>query len=504
MKRLAVSFVSFLLLVFALWYYLINAKQVRDHFVIIDNNIEKISFLDKDFNLYIQKSIAYDNFDIIQARIQKLQKILNILDEQIKYELKSNELEHSLEIVIKTFNAKLKSINLIKSKKAILNNSYRIIQTINIHKFKNDEIHKLFKTILTLDKNPSINIPKELEKLKHIKYTPNKYIKYFLLHSKIILQNELAISNEKDIIDNLDIDNKLSIFHKIYKNVSEKQINNVDMVIKLVFVFLMIAAIFYFIDKYKIILSNKDLSEKERLLYHQSKMASMGEMIENIAHQWRQPLSLVSTISTGLTTQKELGIDIPIEQEKEQLTQINNTVQFLSHTIDDFRNFFSKDKVRSSLNLKETYEQTLSFVKHKFGKLDIKIIENTNNVEITSLNNEIIQVIINILNNAKDALETSQNEIKLISIEIYEKNDFAFLTIHDNAGGVPKNIIDKIFDPYFTTKHKSQGTGIGLYMSEEIITKHIQGLLTVENKKINYNSIEYLGAKFTIKIPIKL
>jgi PAS domain S-box-containing protein len=245
----------------------------------------------------------------------------------------------------------------------------------------------------------------------------------------------------------------------------------------------------------------KDLQQKEKILNQQSKMATMGEMLENIAHQWRQPLSIISTLATSMQIQKELYINIPRDEELDKLKKINTTTQHLSQTIEDFRDFFQPNKKKIKFNLKDAYYKTLNLINSKFKTLDIEMVENIEDIYIESYHNELIQVIMNILNNARDILVTKKDK-RIIFISIYKENNNAVISIKDNAGGVPDNIIDKIFEPYFTTKHKSQGTGIGLYMSQNIITKHINGTLNVYNEEFNYNGISYKGANFIITIAL--
>jgi PAS domain S-box-containing protein len=245
------------------------------------------------------------------------------------------------------------------------------------------------------------------------------------------------------------------------------------------------------------------LQEKEMMLVQQSKMAAMGEMLENIAHQWRQPLSLISSISSGTLLKREYNIDIPLEEEKKHLTQINETIEYLSQTIDDFRDFFKPNKEPVYFNIKDTYRKTLKLVQNKFLTSKINVIENIEDITVQNFDNEFMQVIMNILNNAKDILETKQDQKRLIFVDIYQKENNVIITIKDNAGGIPKDIISKIFDPYFTTKHKTQGTGIGLYMSQEIIIKHMKGSIKVANETFKYENTLYTGASFTIKLPYK-
>ena len=250
----------------------------------------------------------------------------------------------------------------------------------------------------------------------------------------------------------------------------------------------------------KIIHREKQNRQKDKLLAQQSKMASMGEMLENIAHQWRQPLSVISTASSGIKMQKEFGISSE-KQEIEILDTITSTAKHLSKTIDDFRDFFKPNKKKQLFSLYEVYKKTLGILKSKFKNKSIEVIENIQDIQLYGLDGELVQVIMNILNNARDILE-NKDQRKLIFVDIYRKNNEAILKIKDNGGGIPNNIINKIFDPYFTTKHKSQGTGIGLYMSEEMITKHMNGTILVENQEYLFENKNYTGACFTIILPI--
>ncbi len=227
----------------------------------------------------------------------------------------------------------------------------------------------------------------------------------------------------------------------------------------------------------------------------------MGEMIENIAHQWKQPLSIISAASSSILLKKELDIPFEKNEEVEHLTVVNNTVQYLSHTIDDFREFFRPDKARKEFNLKNCYKKASNLVESKYKSLSIEVINNLVDINIYSLENELIQVLINLLNNAKDALAEKDRQRKLIFTDIYIENKNAILTIKDNGGGVPENIIDNIFEPYFTTKELN-GTGIGLNMSKEIIVGHLNGEISVKNCTYTYDDIEYTGAIFKISIPI--
>ena len=256
------------------------------------------------------------------------------------------------------------------------------------------------------------------------------------------------------------------------------------------------------IEKYTNTILEQENNKKhqDQLFYQQSKMAAMGEMIGNIAHQWRQPLSVITTAATGAKIQKELSC-LTDNELYSALTSINASAQYLSTTIDDFRNFFnpSNNKI-NEFDILETIDKTLNLVKAQFTAKNIEIIQNIEEYKVSSIQNELIQVLINILNNARDALLSIENQKRFIFIKVYTKESNLIIEIKDNAGGIEENIMDRIFEPYFTTKNKSQGTGIGLYMSKEIVENHLNGELLVSNENYTYDDIEYMGAKFVIKI----
>lgn len=299
---------------------------------------------------------------------------------------------------------------------------------------------------------------------------------------------------EDDVLSRIE-DRKRKIDEKY-----EEYIKNILIISFIVIVVLLIISKYVsnFIEE-KFRQYKQELSKKQSILHQQSKMAAMGEMIGNIAHQWRQPLSTITTASSGMVLQKEMGV-LTDEFFFEASKKINSSAQYLSQTIDDFRNFFTPHKEKTKFLLNDTLSTTLDLISAQFTARDIHIIKNVENIELDSYENELIQALINILNNAKDELvKKPSNEEKYIFIDIFKnEKDEVNIIIKDNAGGIPSEYIDKIFEPYFSTKHKSQGTGIGLYMTEEIITKHLEGQILVENKEFTYEGKEYIGAQFTI------
>lgn len=236
-----------------------------------------------------------------------------------------------------------------------------------------------------------------------------------------------------------------------------------------------------------------ELKNKEMLLLEQSRMAAMGEMISMIAHQWRQPLSSIAAATSNLKFRINLE-----KYEKDifnnKLSDIDKYLQYMSNTIDDFRNFFKSKKEKELVSLNEVVENCLEMIEKAFENHNIKIINNTKPLtKIHIFKNELLQVILNVFNNSKDAFK-EQNMTSQASVTInYEDLErYQIIEICDNAGGIKEDIIDKIFDPYFSTKDKKNGTGIGLYMCKVILEKHCDG----EISATNLNG----GACFKIKI----
>ncbi|WP_418184891.1 ATP-binding protein [Aliarcobacter vitoriensis] len=248
---------------------------------------------------------------------------------------------------------------------------------------------------------------------------------------------------------------------------------------------------------------SKEIIQKENLLNHQSKMAAMGEMLENIAHQWRQPLSIISTVATSLKLKKDMNI-LEDKDFFESIESINNSSQHLSSTIDDFRNFFSKEKEVDEFFISNTIKKAINLLKINLDKYNITIIKEIEDIKVLNYENELIQVILNIISNSIDSLQEEDINNRFIKITTYVSNNNLIITINDNGSGIKDEFLDRIFEPYFTTKHKSQGTGIGLYMSLEIVTKHLQGNIVVSNTETSFNDKLLKGAKCEITIPLNI
>lgn len=242
----------------------------------------------------------------------------------------------------------------------------------------------------------------------------------------------------------------------------------------------------------KIQLEIQKRHKNEQILLQQSKLASMGEMIGNIAHQWRQPLSQIIAIFMNMKVTYDFDKFTPIYLNQ-KIEEVDKLTQYMSQTIDDFQNFFNPYSKKEVFSVEKACRDALfiveSSLKHNRIKVEFDILDE---LKISGHKNEYSQVVLNIINNAKNILLEKKIKNPLINIEIKEGNNFAIVKIADNGGGIPEKIFEKIFEPYFTTRHKTQGTGIGLYMSKNIIEKNMQGYLHAKNI--------HDGACFTIKV----
>jgi len=237
-------------------------------------------------------------------------------------------------------------------------------------------------------------------------------------------------------------------------------------------------------------------------LFKSEKLASMGEMIGNIAHQWRQPLSVISTGATGMRVHKELGV-LKDDEFYKICDAVNDNAQYLSKTIDDFTNFIKGDRVKMVFSLERSIHSFLSLVNGFVVSSNIPVVLDLDkSIKLFGYENELIQCLINIFNNSQDALLENNKKEKLIFISTKQNDEKILIKIKDNAGGIQEDVISRIFEPYFTTKHKSQGTGLGLHMAYNLIVDGMNGTIEAKNVNYKYNEKRYLGAEFIITLPI--
>ncbi|MCJ7766253.1 MAG: ATP-binding protein [Thiovulaceae bacterium] len=235
-----------------------------------------------------------------------------------------------------------------------------------------------------------------------------------------------------------------------------------------------------------------ELKEKEKLLFQKAKMADMGEMIENIAHQWRQPLAVVNAIISVLK-EKNARTLLESGEVESKLDEMERSVQYMSHTIDDFMSFYRPNKEKTDFSLSVTVERALEIISPALGETGVAVrFQPAGKFHLHGYMNEYTQVLLSILQNAKDVLLERAVRPAYIRISVVEKPRSVVLEISDNAGGIKEENLPHLFDPYFTTKHKSMGTGLGLYISKMIIEKSMNGKLSVQNSKE--------GATFSIEM----
>ncbi len=246
-----------------------------------------------------------------------------------------------------------------------------------------------------------------------------------------------------------------------------------------------------------------DLKKKDKLLYEQSKMASMGEMIGNIAHQWRQPLSIISTAATGMKVQKQFG-NLTDEHFNKSCDTIDSNAQYLSKTIDDFRDFIKGTREKEIFKFDDVLEKLLHLINPSLVSHHIEFIEDVEkNITINGYLNELVQCLINIFNNAKDAVKEKNEKDRFIFLEAKVIDKTLHIIVKDSGGGIDSSIIEKIFDPYFTTKHASIGTGLGLHMTYNLIVDGMEGTIEAHNCNFEYNSKKYKGAMLIINLPLQ-
>lgn len=234
--------------------------------------------------------------------------------------------------------------------------------------------------------------------------------------------------------------------------------------------------------------------EKDELMLLQSRQAAMGEMIGNIAHQWRQPLNAIGLMVYDLTDAFRFG-EIDEEYLAKSEENIKSVLQHMSGTIDDFRNFFKPNKEKQAFALYDVVKTSVSFLDATLKNSGIRLItEIDKDIALFGYSSEFAQVLLNIINNAKDALTDNQTPVPVIRISGQRKDEFAVLKIIDNGGGINPSVLHKIFEPYFTTKEQGKGTGVGLYMSKTIIERNMGGGISVNNLRN--------GAEFVITVPL--
>ena len=388
------------------------------------------------------------------------------------------EPEYVMERINKIYNLKnallikkdMKSVSMSKNKLKIIEKDYYLARGDDLFKKYSNQI------VFNIEHNHIIDNGKEY----HIDSTLNLFDHKKRIAAKLLLAY--------DTTDNINEFNQLL------------KINIIRIVLLVLLILIVLNISFnYFINK--IIEETKKNIQNEKQLLESSKMVSMGEMIGNIAHQWRQPLSVISSASTSMIVEKQLDI-LDDDTLYKTCNAINDNAQYLSRTIEDFKNFIKGDRKKENIELTNIINSFLNLVQGTIKNNNINLIEELDNdIKFNGYPNELIQCFINIFNNSKDAYENSDKK-KIIFIKTSIEDDKVVIIFKDNAGGIPQDVLPKIFEPYFTTKHQSQGTGLGLNMTYNLIVDGMNGDIKAQNKEYTYENNKYIGAQFTITLPI--
>ncbi len=274
-------------------------------------------------------------------------------------------------------------------------------------------------------------------------------------------------------------------------------------------VYLSISIVLLIILTLIVLYKNKDLEEKnlkqQKILLTQSKIAALGDILVNIAHQWRQPLSAITTSVSALKLYVDLGKEVSDDSIRQCSDDVLEQAAFLSKTIDDFREFIKEDSIICKKYILRTiFSKLQSLVKDMFADNSIQLfIQVDEQLEINVNDNILIQAFINLCYNSKDAFVDNKisYENRYFFIKAYKEDNNLLICFTDSAGGIDEKIMDKIFEPYFTTKHQARGTGIGLYRTNQIITQHFSGSITSSNVEYEFDGKNIKGVKFTISLP---
>jgi len=329
-------------------------------------------------------------------------------------------------------------------------------------------------------------------------------------------KNQSLIINDTIYLKSLFVDNQKINMILVEKESSKQQMknNNRNMVITILIFAILMSVLFTILftraiekifklvvdqaDKLHEIASNLDekvtmksfeIAKKDRLLQNQSKLAELGDMIGNIAHQWRHPLTRLSLTLQTLSAYKKKN-KMTDEKFNDAIENSLYQIEFMSTTIDNFKNFYKKDETKSEFNVKEVIESVLNIISSVLEHSNIKlIVKSSVEVKINANKNEFAQVLMNLIINAKDAIDEQKIQNGHIYIDISKEKKHIRIDVSDNGNGIPNCLLDEVFSPYFTTKEE-KGTGVGLYLAKAIIEDKMDGKLSVKNDE--------QGAVFTI------
>lgn len=490
-NNIYIVLVTLLIVFLFMIYTIIIHKKNTQIFFNHNDQINIITAINNDLNSYIQGNSEVTNFDTLNKDIiYSLESLENLKIDAVSTKFKTDYIKILDELLI-LFNEKSIWLERFKARKAA---NKRIISIILDRSYQ--ELKELEPEVIDKLNNIRIDILESLENkgfynidiVKHYSLEfdmENKFIKNFIQKVEALQQSINFQLEFKELAMNSNINTLLKESKQLLLKQREIAQNRVYLTLNILFVLVAIFLTLFALLYRKLIASQKQLQN----LTYQSKLASMGEMISNIAHQWRQPLTHISYLLMNLKTAYEKNLLTP-EYFDKKANMANAQIKYLSNTIDDFRDFFRNTNDKETFNLNDSIKEVINLLKDSFNHHNIEVESDLNKeILVKAYRGEFLQVIFNILNNAKDEFLKRKIENPKITIKTSLSKGEYIIKISDNAGGIKKELLQKVFEPYFTTKDK--GLGIGLYMSKIIIEK-IEGKLEAENIKG--------GALFIIKL----
>ena len=374
----------------------------------------------------------------------------------------------------------------------------------------------IFKKYNTQNKT-LITYVKEGEVLKSMAYYENgKYVKDTLGHiHKEKLEKIVDVYKVLGLVNkNLNTDE--FIYEYNHPKAIDMHFTIKEMYLSAVSFISILSLIIYSVKRKKWLLTQNELKDevkrqqveidkKNKLIMVQSKIAAVGEMLGNIGHQWRQPLASITASISNMQIVMDLEEEFTKEQSLHIIENVNRQCQYLSRTIDDFSSFFHTDSTNvETFNLKNAILEAEILSKDSFRNNFIKTVIQLDDFNITDNQNTSVQSILNLFNNAKDAIVFNDipTDNRYYFIKSEKIDNIINIRFTDSGGGVDEKNIDKVFEPYFTTKDKSRGTGLGMYMTHQIITKHLNGTISVSNKEYEYEGKKLKGAEFLITLAV--
>ncbi len=481
---------------FGLIYNLININNKIKNSFHINRELTEIKMINRDIEFAILDTNG-QNYDAITEKTSMIKfTVLHIKKDIQENNINNRDIIENLEELEEALIKKIEIVEEFKSLDAILNNTYKnclkIAPLVDIKIEEKDKIvfREVMLSLLSSNKIKQIFDKHKLNKIKSIQrklYSNIKIIDLFIRNIEVYRTHFIKLQNINKKNREINFDKKIDNLINTYISYDEKILLYSKVTIG-VFALLVIVFLFiYYKLAYKLNKINENLKEtiehevnknreKEKQLLQQSKLAQMGDMVSMIAHQWRQPLNAISATGINLSLLSSMNM---LEDKKVQESGefIQEQTQKMSKTIDTFMNFVKPAKEAKEFKLSHTVDAVTQIMRTQLVNHNIKVTIESKDKDISIVGYEDLleQVIINLFANARDAFEEQTLEEKYINITIDMKNSIPIITIEDNAGGIPKDIEDKIFNPYFTTKEQGKGTGIGLYMSMDIMKKSFGG-----------------------------